>query len=179
MIVFDTETTGLIQHPSTPLERQPEVIELCAVKLDDESLVEVGRIDFLIKPRILPLPDVITKITKLTEADVAGQPTFARRLPDIARFFRGEETAVAHNCAFDMGMLLLELRRLQWEYRFPWPSAQLCTVELTKHVKGHRLKLGELHELLTGEPLLEAHRARNDVQGLIRCVKVLRQQEVL
>lgn len=179
MIVFDTETTGLIQHLSTPLDRQPEIIELCAIKLDDRTLEEQGMINFLIRPKILPLPAKITEITKLIDTDLINQLPFARRVAEITQFFLGEDTWVAHNCAYDTGMFLLELRRVQREFKFPWASNQLCTVELTKHLKGHRLKLGELHEVLTGEPLVNAHRAEQDVRGLIRCVRVLRQQDVL
>lgn len=177
MIVFDTETTGLIGHPSLPLDKQPEIIELCAVKLDDTTLIETGRLDFLVRPSRLPLPPEITKITKITTEMVEREPSFARRLPLLQSFFCGESLCVAHNCAYDIGMLQLELRRLDRMHKFPWPYQQACTVELTTDLRGHRLKLGELYTIATGREIDGAHRAMNDVLALCDVVRWLRAQE--
>jgi DNA polymerase III epsilon subunit-like protein len=178
VIVFDTETTGLIQHSSAPLDTQPEIIEFAAIKLDP-FLDEVDRLTFLCKPARLPLPAKITEITGLKDADLIGQPSFARQLPLVENFFRGEECAVAHNCAYDIGMTELELRRLGRVTRFPWPTQQLCTVELTKHLKGHRLKLGELYQLLTGKEMRDAHRAMNDVEQLCEAIRAMRTEGMI
>lgn len=177
MIVFDTETTGLIGHASLPIEQQPEIIEFCAIKLDDRTLEEVKRLDFLIKPRILPLPPKITEITGLTADDLKDQPSFARRLPLIQDFFLGEGLCVAHNCAYDIGMMTLELKRLDRLTKFPWPTQQACTVEMNMDILGRRMKLGDLYEHCTGVKLVGAHRAINDVIGLCEIVRWMRKRE--
>jgi DNA polymerase III epsilon subunit-like protein len=176
MIIFDTETTGLIGHASVPLPQQPEIIEIGALKLDDATLEERGRISFLIKPKIPELPKKITEITGLTMADLAEAPSFARTLPLITGFFLGERTMVAHNCSYDVGMLLLELRRLDRVHKFPWPTEQLCTVELNMDVKGYRLKLGDLFEIATGRKPEIAHRAVDDCATLAEVVRWMRRQ---
>lgn len=179
MIVFDTETTGLIGHVSTPLDQQPEIIELTAFKLDDATLEKTDEISFLIAPKRLPLPPKITEITGITENMLKGQPSFARHLPAVRDFFRGEETMVAHNCSYDAGMFELELRRLSAVTKFPWPSTHICTVEATMSLKGYRLKLGILYELLTGKKPDGAHRSRADVAALAELVPILRGRGLL
>lgn len=175
MIVFDTETTGLINNPAAPLSEQPEVIEIAAIKLDDTTLEEVGRYQTLIKPRRLPLPAKIIEITRITDEMLADQRSFARILPTLTQFFLGESTCVAHNCSYDIGMFTLEMRRLDHMAKFPWPFRHVCTVETNMDIMGRRMKLGELHKHATGGEEIEGtHRAMNDVEALVRVVKWMR-----
>jgi DNA polymerase III epsilon subunit-like protein len=176
MIIFDSETTGLINHASAPLDTQPEIIEVGALKLDDKTLDEIGALSYLVKPKRFPLPVKITEITGITDAHLLGEQAFARRLPELRAFFRGEETVVAHNCSYDVGMMVLELRRLDAVHKFPWPWVQLCTVELNMDVKGYRLKLGDLYEIATGRKPAVAHRAIDDCRTLAEIVRWMRTQ---
>jgi len=52
-------------------------------------------------------------------------------------------------------------------------------VEQTQHLKGHRLSLGDLHDLLLGERFSGAHRARADVMALARCVSEMIRRDML
>jgi DNA polymerase-3 subunit alpha (Gram-positive type) len=176
MILFDTETTGLIGNASLPLTEQPEIIEVACIRVDDETLEEVGRFDSFVRPSRLPLPAKITEITGITDEMLAGKPTFARVLPLLADFFLGERTLVAHNAAYDVGMMMLELRRLDRVNKFPWPIQHCCTVEMNMDIKGHRMKQGDLYTHVTGQPLQGAHRAMNDVEGLLAIVRWMRTQ---
>ncbi len=47
------------------------------------------------------------------------------------------------------------------------------------HMKGHRLKMMQLYELLFGEQFADAHRARNDVQALRRLAVELYRREMI
>ena len=174
MIIFDTETTGLINNPSAPLSAQPEIIEIAAVKLDDETLEQVGAYRTLIKPKQLPLPAIIVKITGITDNTLANERSFARVLPTLTDFFVGERTCVAHNCAYDIGMFSLELRRLDSMAKFPWPHRHICTVETNMDITGRRMKLGELYQHVTGREIEGAHRAMNDVLALAEIVRWMR-----
>ena len=179
MIIFDTETTGLIQHVSTPLDQQPEIIEVAAIKVDDQFLEERDALTFLVKPKRLPLPAIITKITGFVDADLADALSFPRHVATLEAFFVGERIAVAHNIAYDIGMFELELRRLGRVTRFPWPPTQLCTVEHSLTIKGHRLKLGQLYEHAFGKPMVEAHRAMPDTRQLLDVVRWMRTQGMI
>lgn len=175
MIVFDTETTGLTMKGNAPLTSQPHIIEFAAIKLNDETLEEVDRIQFLCKPPI-ELPPEIPKITGLTDEILKDEKPFVQYLETLQKFFFKEWTMVAHNLPFDRNMLIYELKRLNKAPNFPWPPEHICTIEKTYDIEGYRLNLTKLHAKATGEDHINnAHRAMNDVEALVKCIKWLRE----
>lgn len=179
MIIFDTETTGLVGADALPLAKQPKIIEFAAVKLDDKTLKEKAQLEFMVHPGH-PLPDDVIKITGIKDDDLKDKPPFQAYFKQLCEFFIGETTVVAHNCTFDMSMMELDLRRLGKQFQFPWPSERKCTVELTNHIKGHRLKLAELYEHATnGGKFSGAHRAINDVKALATIVRWMRKENLI
>jgi DNA polymerase III epsilon subunit-like protein len=177
VIVFDTETTGLIKSKSLPLPQQPHIIEFAAVKLDP-SFEPYKEINFKCNPGI-PLDKIITDITGLTDDDLKDAKPFSAYLNDLVEFFLGERTMVAHNCSFDHDMLQLELARLARTTKFPWPPVQICTVEATAHLEGHRLHMTELYAKAMGKPLAQKHRAMDDVFALVDIVKWCRKENLI
>lgn len=174
MIFLDTETTGLLNPDAVSLSLQPSIIQLYAVKLTDD-LKFISEIDTLMNPKVA-IPHHITKITGITDAHVANAPEFVQVYDQLTKFFLGESTVVAHNVAFDMGMLWCELSRLGLEFKFPWPPTHICTVEKSEPIENHRLKLGRLHEIATGEPHKDAHSAKGDVIAMVRCYAWMKEQ---
>lgn len=171
MIVFDTETSGLIKSMELPLEQQPEITELAVVRLDDE-LNEVDAFETLVKPRMQVGEETIA-ITGITNEMLADAPSFARVLPRVERFFLGESTLVGQNISFDVGMLTLELRRLDRVTRFPWPPEQIDTVELLRDVTVKR-KQSEVVKKVKGRGPDVVHRAMADVRELCDILRWLR-----
>lgn len=178
MILIDCETTGLVQPGAVPITQQPHIIEFAALALDDDSLEEKGHVHFLCKPPIA-LPEIITKITGLKDEDLAKQPPFVANYQALVDLVFGERTIVAHNLPFDRSLLSFELARLDKLTQFPWPYQHRCTVELTLHFKGHRLKQEALYEMATGHPAEQTHRALDDVRQLAEVVRWLRKEHSL
>lgn len=177
MIIFDNETTNLTVPAAAPIEQQPCVMEFAAIKVDDK-LCEIARMEFLCDPRrAIPLEAV--RITGITNDAVKGKPPYLSHVPAIVDFFLGERELVAHNLAFDVSVTKYELMRIDRVTSFPWPPKQICTVEATIGLKGYRLRLGELYEILTGKSMKEAHRAMVDVEALLDCVRVLRKRKMI
>ena len=173
MIVFDTETTNLLMPEIADLSSQPYMIEVAVIKLGPKYK-EVARYSTLLNPAV-PLDEATHKsITGLTSADLADAPIFLEVYEKLAALFLGEDMLVAHNLSFDLGVLTTELKRIGKEFAFPYPPTQICTVESTKHLKGHRLKLVELHELKVGKKFKQAHRALSDVEALVRIIKEMK-----
>lgn len=175
MIIWDTETTGLVGPEALPLAKQPRIIEFCAVKLDKKTLKEIGCINFLIHPTVA-LPPEITRITGITDKDLAKAEPFPAHIEKITEFFLGVKYSVAHNLDFDSSMLKFELQRIGREFSFPWPPRRICTVEKSYHLKNRRMKLTELHEIATGRPIVGVHRAINDVKALADVVRWLKEK---
>jgi DNA polymerase-3 subunit epsilon len=165
--VFDWETTGLPLHPQAPMKLQPRCIEFGAVWID-ETGAELHRFNFLIDPEQTIEP-VITKITGITNEDLAGQPTFRERLPEVREAFAGCDVMIAHNLPFDEFLLELELARLGVT-DFEWPRHKLCTAQTYQERWGRRPKLLELYERVMGRPLAQTHRADDDCAALAEIV---------
>lgn len=163
---WDTETTGLVNNHVMPLDKQPELTEayFCTVNLETGEIL--AEWESLFKPS-QPISDEITRITGIDDALVADAPAFKDKADEIAAFIEGSPIVCAHNLSFDKEILDLEAERLGRTIK--WPPL-LCSVEASVHLLGYRLTLTALHEHLFNARFPEAHRARNDVQALVRCM---------
>lgn len=173
MIIFDTETTNLTKSVSASLDKQPKIIEYYGLKANDETFEIEGELHCLIHPGE-QISDEIEGITKITNSMLKGQPKFPAFYSGLCDFHLGQKVLVGHNISFDVDMLKFELQRIGREFKFPWPFKHVCTVELSEHYEGRRLKLIDLHERLTGEKFDNAHRAKADVMATYACVKEMR-----
>ena len=169
MLVFDTETTGIPFHPSSKPDVQPRVIEFGAVLLDDEWEV-VEECELLINPGA-PLPAIITKITGLTDDDLADAPGFDEVYPKIEALFGRADAVAAHNLPFDLTMLELDITRLDLAPLDLGGKRLICTVQEHFEEFGKRMKLQQLYEHYTGGPLRQTHRALDDVMALATVVR--------
>lgn len=170
-VVFDWETTGLPLHAKAPLSKQPKGIEFGAVRLRPDGKIE-RELSLLINPQE-PLEAVITKITGLTDAELADKPTIAEVMPQIREIFHGADMAIAHNLSFDKAILFWELERLGIT-DFPWPRQQMCTVEEHVAYWGRRPKMKELYLQTFDRPLAQKHRALDDAKALAEIVVALK-----
>jgi DNA polymerase III epsilon subunit-like protein len=162
VIFFDTETTGF-PRDALPLDEQPRIIEIALVKVDTLGEV-VARFESLVNPGMV-LPEEIVRITKITDAMLRDAPTFPRIAKDLVDFFLGERELVAHNVFFDVRMLALELERMNWLTRFPWPHVHIDTQPMSG-----RRKLNDWAKALLGDSYSpQAHRAMGDVGMLMDC----------
>lgn len=179
-MIFDTETTDLVQNTAMPLEKQPKAIEFAALLVDldaeEEEGCEIDSLEFLCDPG-MALTDEIKKITNISQEMVDGQPKYSEHAERVQAFASRADCVIAHNLAFDMDIINFESQRLGVE--FEWPARKVCTVEQTIHLKGFRLNLRALHDLLFGEEFSGAHRAMVDVRALSRCAVELRRQGLI
>jgi DNA polymerase-3 subunit alpha (Gram-positive type) len=174
-LIFDTETTGLVDNVTIADKHLPDIIEFygCVANLTN------GEIDkefhTLVKPR-KPIEEEITKITGLTDEKLKDAPYWQSIMINVIDLIDQSQLAIAHNASFDKEMVDLECGRC--DTKLFWPTV-LCTVEQTIHLKGFRLSLSALHEHLFGEPFADAHRAKNDTQALLRCCVELYKRELI
>lgn len=175
VVPFDTETTGLIKPNVMDLKDQPEIIELYMAKLicrSDGVIEQIDEIETFLKPMGV-VEEFITKITGITPLMVENAPTFEMVFPQLQQFHVGVDAWVAHNCAFDTAMMANEISRIGKVVHFPFPPRKICTVQSSMAIEQRRLTLTNLHKELFGVPFEGAHRAKDDVQAMIRCFKEL------
>lgn len=164
--IFDTETTDLINSGLLKIDQKPSIIEFYGERVDLETGVTELEVERLFKPP-KPITEEITKITNITNKMVEDAPPFAVHANEIRKAIEESEVVIAHNVSFDREAVDIEFERLAMEVK--WPRL-ICTVEATICIKGFRLNLTALHQELFGEPFSGAHRARQDVAALRRCV---------
>jgi DNA polymerase III subunit epsilon len=182
-LLFDTETNGLITNASIKLDKQPSVIEFYACLADLNTGEIENELETLVKPP-KPLSDkpnfgdkkTITEITGITNEMLQDAPPFAEVAARIAKIIETAPLVISHNLSFDKEVLDFEFQRL--ERKLDWPQL-ICSVEATVFLKGYRLSMTALHEHLFGEPFPDAHRAKVDVQALLRCCTQLKHRGIL
>lgn len=178
-LTFDTETTGLISNRIIKIDRQAEVIEFYASRID-LSTGKVNKIyNTLIRPTHFPMNDYVLKTThtKITNEMLKDAPTFKEVSNDILNVIENSPMIVAHNLSFDMEIIDIEFERLNQKVK--WPMRRVCTVEATMYLKGFRLSLTKLHSLLFNEEFENAHRAESDVLALSRCAVELYKRDLI
>lgn len=143
-VSLDLETTGF--EP-----KKDKIIEFGAVKFDLSGNKETLR--FFINPGI-PLPQIITHITGITDKDLQSAPKFAEKIDEIRNFI-GDLPIIGHNIKFDTGFLRengMEINNIEYDTlemaSILIPSLPSYSLEILSHV----LKL--THE--------EKHRALDD-----------------
>jgi DNA polymerase III alpha subunit (gram-positive type) len=182
-VIFDTETTGLIDNRLIPLDKQPEVIEFFALLVDLAAQKEINHLGNYIKPReaIDERLRIGAKRTafsahKIKNAMVSAAPAWVTVADKIKAFLEDADVVIAHNLSFDMEIVDIEMERCGLKVTWPLPY---CTVEQTMHLKGCRLSLSALHTHLFGEGFKNAHKAEYDVRALARCVFELNKKGML
>lgn len=167
IIVFDTETTGLVKPIPTNIQFQPFMTEIFCLKID-ENFNKVDEFESMVKPPI-PISKEITKITGITDDDVKDAPTFFEIYNGLYDFFNGVDIVVGHNVAFDIDIIHYELMRHDLGKKFSYPKKHICTVEKSYHLQNKRLNLQSLHEELFGVGFDGGHRAKFDVIATVNC----------
>lgn len=115
--IVDVETTG-----GSPFFSR--VIEIGILRIEHGEVVD--KYQSLLNPQS-EIPEFITKMTGITEDDVADAPTFADIAEDLLPKFENS-IFVAHNVNFDYQFLKEEFRRLGWQFN----TDRLCTVRLSR-----------------------------------------------
>jgi DNA polymerase-3 subunit epsilon len=183
-LFFDTETTGLPTwgKPSdNPI--QPHIVELAADLVDINTRETMASMDVLVKPEGWVIPKEAMDCHGITNelADAVGVPEHYALNWFFELWAAGDRCRiVAHNCTFDHRMMRIGAKRY-----FPdsilkaWGKPEKgvnyeCTGLMSKPIMqmppygkyGWKMpKLTEAYEHFTGNPLVNAHRARADVDA--------------
>lgn len=156
VVVLDTETTGLSHNENG-------LIEIAAARLRGREIVD--RFDTFVKPNGL-IPPEITKLTSITNADVAHAPSPEEAVANLAAFVGGAPV-VAHNASFDRGFI--EAVPGGAEVSDIWiDSLALSRIALPRLISH---KLSVMAELFGCESV--SHRANADVDALCGVWRIL------
>jgi DNA polymerase-3 subunit epsilon len=177
IIFLDTETTALLEVEAADLQHQPHIVELFCLKTDT-SFQSITSLHLRMKPPI-PIPKQSSDIHGISDAHIADKLPFAGYYRQIAHYFVGVTYMIGHNLQYDKRMLHYELQRINKVTNFPWPPINVCTVEETFKVKGHRMSLTDLYMDLFGETFVSAHSAEADTRALMRVYREMIKKQML
>ncbi len=160
-VVFDCETTGT----DASLD---EIVSLALVRLDADG-VETARFTSLVRPS-RPIPAEASAVHGIDDNDVADATSFADLAPRLLPLL-DDAVFVAHNAAFDLGMLRHAFERAGIEFD---PERVACTLEAFRLLEplapNHRLEsICESHGIV----LDDAHEALSDVLATVALLQLL------
>ncbi|MCK8517434.1 3'-5' exonuclease [Methanoculleus sp. 7T] len=187
-VIFDTETAGLPPYRGAPVDDTrawPRLVQIAWLVCDGGGHT-VRQECFIVRPDGFTIPPNAVRIHGITtdRAVCSGVP-----LQTALDAFRQEaarsSTVVAHNMAFDGGVVAAECVRSGVEN--PLSGMPLiCTMEASVKVCGIRRPGGlkwptlmELHRTLFGSIYSGAHDAGNDAAACARCFFELKRRGII
>ena len=170
LVLFDTETTGLLYH-------RDEIIEFAAVVVESQNglPVVVEEYDELIS--LSPgsfVPPQIVQLTGITNEDLREKGIPKEQLcRDIARMIEGNTLLLAYNAHFDLSFLFyLLLRSGDPTVLKGKDKLDLLTVYKDRHSYPHKLcNAIEVYDL-SGK-VVNSHRAVDDVLATVEVMKAM------
>ncbi len=177
IIVFDTETSGLLAPQAAEIQHQPHLVELVAMRYD-RRLNHIDTLKLRCKPGI-PIPLEATKVHGITNEMVSQDLPFAAHYQSLAEYFTGCIVMVGHNCLYDKMVVYYELLRIGKSLNFPWAVRDIDTIEVTQQHFGHRLNLTDTHSWLFGSGFDSAHSADNDCSATAKCFAEMVRREMV
>jgi len=151
-VAFDLETTGLSA-------RTDRIIEIGAVKFDRDGVLDT--FSTLADPGI-PLPLVVQRLCGLRDSDLAGQPTPAEGVAQLAEFCAGC-LVVGHGISFDLAFCA-EILPDVFAHRPAVDTSELARVFLPAAPSHSLEELSRSFQLLHDSP----HRALSDAEATRR-----------
>ena len=158
LVIFDLETTGLDMV-------KDRVIQISYIKVFPDGREVRG--NELVNPE-KPIPDLITQLTGISDADVKSKPTFKQLASKLSEVFTGSDIAGFNSNYFDIPMLAEEFLRAGVD--FDCSKARLidaCTI----FKKLERRNLASAYKFYCGRRMeddFEAHRADQDTEATYR-----------
>lgn len=154
IVFFDLETTGTnISHD--------RIVEISIVKImpgkEDEPIVKTRRVN----PE-MHIPEEATAVHKITDEDVAAEPTFRQIARSLADIMRGCDIAGFNSNRFDVPLLDEEFHRAGIEFDFH--KAKFIDVQTIFHKLEPR-NLTAAYRFYCGKDLVGAHGAAADTMA--------------
>lgn len=157
VVVIDTETTGVSFS-------NDELTQIAAARLAHGKITE-WFVTFVNPGK--PIPEEITHLTNISDADVASAPSPQEALAKLSEFV-GKSDLIAHNAAFDKAFCTKHTEGAALAENVWMDSLDLARIALPR-LRSHRL----IDLVRAFEAPLSTHRADADVEALCAVYRLL------
>lgn len=195
VLVFDTETTGLINKSLLPLqykdlELHPYITQLSAVLYDvDNQKVKKVFNTYVKIPKHVEIPEIVQQLTGITREKCDGGMEIGEALATFYKMYLKCDAIAAHNMWFDSKMIRIESMRNRFPemrdifYQDVSTKPISCTMMKGMEFCGLNrfVKLSVLYELLFEEDAnqFELHNSLIDTMVCLRCyLKIFCDKEI-
>jgi DNA polymerase III epsilon subunit-like protein len=195
VLVFDTETTGLINKSLLPLQYKdlplhPYITQLSAVlyDLDNQKVKKVFN-TYVKIPDHVEIPEIVQQLTGITREKCNGGMEIGEALAKFYRMYAKCDAIAAHNMWFDSKMIRIECMRNRhpnlMNVFFENVSSKPISCTMMKGMEycslNRFVKLSVLYELLFKEDAnqFELHNSLVDTMVCLRCyLKIFCEKEI-
>lgn len=183
ILVFDTETTGVIPKEIYNIEQCPYIIQFSFIVYDTKNYKIVNEYNKIINiPKNITIPDESIKIHGINKLQTnRSRTSIISCLQNFKKFVDKCDYIIGHNIDFDIKMVEIECQRNNiYVNIFDKPTKLFCTMQnsidickieavniMGKYYKWPRLS--ELHEKLFNITPINLHDAFNDILICLRC----------
>ena len=174
LMLFDTETTGLLYH-------RDEIIEFAAVVVENKNGVPTVTEEYDQLSSLSPgsfVPPQIVQLTGITNEDLQQKGISKTRLCcDIARMVAGNTLLLAYNAHFDLSFLFyLLLRDGDPTILKGKDKLDLLTVYKDRHSYPHKL-CNAIDVYGLSDKVVNSHRAVDDVLATVEVMKAMEEEK--
>ena len=155
IIVFDVEATGLSYE-------HDRLTEIGAVKL--KNLQVIDSFNTKVNPG-MHIPEKITELTGISDADVAGAPGEGEAVRKFMEFCGDKPVLVAHNARYDTTMINKACARQGIDFPYTWLDTLILCQAVLPEIGRYKLNL-VAKALKLGK--FDHHRASDDAQMLAK-----------
>lgn len=189
LLVFDTETSGLVKKSENDSRKQPYIVQYA------HNIVETNGRFWHIEETInkyfhvpVHIPKNATEIHGITNNMLVGRVMIYAVLDEILKKMEAVDVIAGHNVAFDMNMLFVEAKRIGEQERVKALEPKLVdTMKESKETVQAKGKTGKLknpklveaYHHFTGRELIDAHDAMADVDATTEVLKHLYKHKIL
>ena len=186
-LIFDTETTGLVNWREKDLRKQPHLVQLGAILREGDEVR--AELNLIVNPGV-PIPKAASDVHGV-DAGIAQRYGVAP-LVAVSMFnnlLKLSDRIACHNIAFDFLVMRAAYKRFDRSAELLEKVPQVCTMlssmdvvaipNPNKHFGGFKWPtLSEAHKFLFGEDFEGAHDAMADVRATDRVLVALENRGV-
>lgn len=155
---FDLETTGINVG-------KDRIVEIAVIKINKDGSTQT--LEQRINPE-MAIPDVVSKIHGIYDADVKFEPTFKEFAGELATFIGKADLAGYNSNKFDVPLLVEEFIRA--EVDFDMKDRRMIDA-MTIFMKMEQRNLAAAYKFYCGKELVNAHAAIADVTATLDIFK--------